>query len=340
MNSIYYDGTDSSEEFIFILDFSDTDINSDQLNNKLLIEIRDSNEESMITVLGIEHNQLTYNLYHDRESHINVNVTPSDNPLYIGYSDIFDLSIDYQNNSLDNIGVIDTQYFNSKLGVQISIVNNEGHTISGTDLVGTYFEMDGQRYYPDVNGITHIKLSEKVGNTQKWIIFNTENSSIATGDYTFVFSAFGSVDGIYYSESLPDVENLDIIIINSKYGLNPEINDNSIIFNANNDKSLKFTIDYSSMLDNPNIRVALYRRKYDQIYDTRYDLVDLADYVDQDLFTTNNPKEYLLISNPPANSSFNLAMKEELLTGTYRLIFRLYDNDVLIGDITRYIIIK
>jgi hypothetical protein len=260
MNSIYYDGTDSSEEFIFILDFSDTDINSDQLNNKLLIEIRDSNEESMITVLGIEHNQLTYNLYHDRESHINVNVTPSDNPLYIGYSDIFDLSIDYQNNSLDNIGVIDTQYFNSKLGVQISIVNNEGHTISGTDLVGTYFEMDGQRYYPDVNGITHIKLSEKVGNTQKWIIFNTENSSIATGDYTFVFSAFGSVDGIYYSESLPDVENLDIIIINSKYGLKPEINDNSIIFNANNDKSLKFTIDYSSMLDNPNIRVALYRR--------------------------------------------------------------------------------
>ena len=340
MNSIYYDGTDSAEEFIFILDFSDTEITSDQLNNKLLIEIRDSNEESMITVLGIEHNQLTYNLYHNRDSRINVNVTPSDNPLYIGYSDIFDLSINYQNDSLDNIGVIDTQYFNSKLGVQISIVNNEGNTISGTDLVGTYFEMDGQRYYPDVNGITHIKLSEKVGNTQKWIIFNTENSSIATGDYTFVFSAFGSVDGIYYSESLPDVENLDIIIINSKYGLNPEINDNSIIFNAINDKSLKFTIDYSSMLDNPNIRVALYRRKYDQIYDTRYDLVDLADYVDQDLFTTNNPKEYLLISNPPAHSSFNLAMKEELLTGTYRLIFRLYDNDVLIGDITRYIIIK
>ena len=340
MNNNYYDGTNSSEEFIFIVDFSDTNITSDKLSNKLLIEIRDENDESIITVLGIEHGQLTYNLYHDRDSDININVTPSDNPLYIGYTDIFDVSIDYQNQNLDNIGVIDTQYFNSKLGIQISIVNKDGNTISGTDLVGTYFEMDGNRYYPDVNGITRIKLSDKVGNTEKWIMFNTANSSIATGDYTFVFQTFGSIDGIYYGDNLPKNKNLDIIIINSKYGLNPVINDNSIIFSSTNDKNLKFTIDYTSMLDNPNIRLALYRRRYDQIYDTNYDLVDLADYVDQTLFATENEKEYLLVSNPNPENSFNLSMKQELMTGTYRLVFRLYDNDVLIGDITRYIIIK
>ena len=340
MNSIYYDGTSSSEEFIFIVDFSDTNITSDQLNNKLLIEIRDANEESMITVLGIEHNQLTYNLYSGRDSHININATPSDNPLYIGYNDIFDLSINYQNDSLDNVAVVDTQYFNSKLGVQISIVNKDNNTLSGSDLVGTYFEMDGNRYYPDINGITHIKLSDKVGNTQKWIIFNTENSSIVTGDYKFVFKAFGSIDGIYFSQSLPETKNLDIMIINSKYGLNPTIDDNSIIFSSTNDKNLKFNIDYTSMLEHPNIRLAMYRRRYNQIYDTNYDLVDLANYVDQSLFETSNTYEYMLISNPAATNTFNLSMKNELMTGTYRLCFRLYDNDVQIGEIIRYIIIK
>ena len=340
MNSVYYDGHDSSEEFIFIVDFQDTNITSDKLNNKLLIEIRNADEESMITVLGIEHNQLTYNLYYGRDSNININVDPSDNPLYVGYNDIFDLKIDYQNDSLDNTAVIDTQYFNSKLGVQISIINKDGNTLSGTDLVGTYYEMDGKRYYPDINGVTHVKLSDKVGNTEKWIIFHAENASIATGDYTFSFKAFGSVDGIYFSDNLPEVENLDIIIINSKYGLNPTIHDESIIFSSHNDKNLKFDIDYTSVLENPNIRLAMYRRRYNEIYETNYDLVDLADYVDQTLFATSNQYEYMLINDPSSTNEFNISMKEELMTGTYRLAFRLYDNNVQIGEIIRYIIIK
>ena len=119
MNAVYYDGTNSSEEFIFIVDFAGTNITEDKYNNKLLIEIRNGDEESMFTVLGIEHSQLTYNLYHDKDSVINTTITPSDNPLYIGYPDIFELNVNYHNESLNGNAVIDTQYFNSKLGVQI-----------------------------------------------------------------------------------------------------------------------------------------------------------------------------------------------------------------------------
>ena len=54
-------------------------------------------------------------------------------------------TIEAQNDSLDNTAVIDTQYFNSKLGVQISIINKDGNTLSGTDLVGTYYEMDEKK---------------------------------------------------------------------------------------------------------------------------------------------------------------------------------------------------
>ena len=340
MNAIYYNGTDSSEEFIFIVDYSDTTMNSNQLNNTLLIELRDSNDETMVTVLGIQHSQLTYNLYANMDSTIDLTVEESDNPLYIGYSDIFDVSVDFQSSVLSDVQITDTQYFDSKMGVQIYITDSEDNIVSGTDLTGTYFEMDGRRYYPDINGYTHIKLSDKIGKTRKWIIFNTDNSTLATGDYTFTIEAFASADGIYYSEGDPTYNDIDITIINSKYGFNPVINDGSVVFSANNNKNLMFTIGYTSLLDNPNIRLAMYRREYNEVYDTDYELVDLADYLNQTLSSTSNENEYLLIENPSATNSFTLLMKNELLTGTYRLVFRLYDDDTKIGEIIRYIIVK
>ena len=339
-NLIYYDGTDSSEEFIFIVDFSDTNIPSNQLNNKLLIEIRDGNEESIISVLGIQHSQLTYNLYAGMDSEIELSVEPSDDPLYVGYDDIFDLTVGYESSILNGATIIDTQFFDSKLGVQIHIENANGGVLSGTDLTGTYFSVDGVVYYPDIEGYTHIKLANRVGNMEKWIIFNSDNSSLASGDYTFVFETFASPDGIYYSRGEPVIEDVELTVISSIYGLNPTVADSSVVIDKDNPGYLTFDIAYTSLLNDPNIRIAMYRRRYDAIYDTHYDLVDLQDYVTQSLFTTDNEKEYLIVEDPSANNSFTMALESGLLTGTYRLAFRLYDNDVMIGEIIRYIIIR
>ena len=340
-NAIYYDGTNSSEEFIFIVDFSDTNIQSDQLENKLLIEIRDANDEGIITVLGIQHDQLTYNLYSGKDSIINETVVASANPLYIGYNDTFEVSIDYQNSNLSGVAITDTQYFDSKLGVQIAIKDARGNVVSGTDLTGAYFLIDGTRYYPDIAGYTHIKLANKVGNTKKWIIFNTENASLGTGSYTFTFEAFASTDGIYYSSGASSFVNLPIDIINSKYGLNPVLNEDSVIFSEKGtDRALKFTINYTSLLSNPNLRIALYRREYDEIYDIDYDLVDLQDYVSSTLTTTANPSEYLLSNSPSQVNTYALLLNDDLMTGTYRLAFRLYDSNTMIGEINQYIVIK
>lgn len=340
MNAIYYDGTDSSEEFIFIVDFADTNITQDRLGNTLLIEIRDSQEASIITVLGIQHSQLSYNLYHNCDSTISPTITESLNPLYIGYSDIFDVVVDYTNSSTGGVTVTDTQYFDSKLGVQVYIKNSEDHIVSGTDLTGTYFSMDGVQYFPDIDGVTHIKLSDKVGNAEKWLVFNTDNSSLATGDYTFVFEVFGSPDGIYYSTSLPEEEEIDVTIINTIYGFNPVLNDDSVIFYSNNNKDLLFTINYTSLLEAPNIRLAMYRREYDEIYDTGYQLVDFSTFADENLIYTTNQYEYMIVGNPTQSTSATILLKDNLLTGTYRLSFRLYDGETMIGEVIRYIIVR
>ncbi|MBR1679044.1 MAG: hypothetical protein IJ704_00155 [Bacilli bacterium] len=340
MNQIYFDGENSSEEFIFIVDFGDTNINQNQLGNSLLIEMQNQENESVISFLGIERSRMVYNLYEGNDSILKADVSITDNPLYIGHTDIFDVQVSYINDSISNVGIVDTQYFDSKLGLQVSVLNHEGSLVSGTDLVGTYFEMDNNRYYPDISGITHIKLSNKVGNTQKWLLFHSDNSSLPSGEYTFKFEVYGSLDGIYYGDQLPKEELLNVTVINSTYGLNPVLNDDNVILSSKNDKLLKFSIGYESVLENPNIRLAMYRRKYDEIYDTDYELVDLKDFLDQTLFATSNPMEYLLIDKPGPQNDYSLILKSELQTGTYRLAFRLYDGDTLIGEIIRYIIVK
>ena len=338
-NAIYYNGTDSYEEFIFIVDFSDTNINGNHLGNSLLMEMRDANDESIISVLGQQQSQLVYNLYDGLDSTISVSIDPSLDPLYIGYNDILEMSIDYSAQTLSGVTITDTQYFDSKLGAQIYLVDSHNNVVSGTSLTGAYFELNGVRYYPDIDGYTHIKLADKVGNTKKWVIFNTENANIPTGEYTFMFEFFASPDGIYYSSGNPVYYDLDIEIINTTYGLNPQINENSIIFSANNDKDLSMTIAYTSLLNNPNIRLSMYRRKYDTVYDTNYEQVDFLDYING-TFNEGNLYEYIILGSPQSTNTLLFDMKDELLTGTYRLSFRLYDGDTQIGEVIRYIIVK
>ena len=85
----------------------------------------------------------------------------------------------------------------------------------------------------------------------------------------------------------------------------------------------------------------MYRRKYNMVHTTEYEVVDLQDYALDTLVSTRTPNSYLLIQNPRLNNNFNVDLKtDDLLTGTYRLDFELYDNNVLIGKQPLYIVIK
>jgi len=84
----------------------------------------------------------------------------------------------------------------------------------------------------------------------------------------------------------------------------------------------------------------LYRREYNNVYDTDYELVNIQNYISNILTPTNNQNEYLLTSNPISSNRFIYTLSNQLLTGTYRVSFRLYDDNTLIGEINRYIIVK
>lgn len=343
MNKVYYNNNNSDEEFIFIVDFSSAGISSDVLNNSLLVELRDNDDQTIYSVLGIEHEQMRYNLYSNHDSIINVEASINKNPLYVGNNAIINLSTNYQNLAIGSDLIYDTKYFDSKLGLKIILKDNNNKEVTGNGLIGAYFLMDGKRYYPDVDGTTRIKIADKVGNVSRWLEFNTENASIATGTYKIVIETFGSPDGIYYGTDVSAKTELELNIINSIYGLKSTLSPENVVIDTTlqeDAKNMKFTISYDSGLSNPVIHMSLYRRKYDSIYDTDYELVDLNDYVSQALFKTDIEKEYVLISDPEPINELNLLLNSNVKTGTYKLEFKLYDGNTYIGKAKNYIIIK
>ena len=238
-----------------------------------------------------------------------------------------------------SINIYNTEYFDYKLGIAIKVKNSDGNYVSGNALSGLYYLVDGVKYYPDINGVARIKLADKVGSIEQLVQVNLENSLLPTGSYTFEITSFGSIDGIYYSTTNLVHKDINSSIINSTYGLKVDLNDTSVILKTGADNSINGKIYYTSLLSHPNIRIRMYRRNYNEVYDTTYSLVDLGNYVSTPMEHTSNQKEYYITKAPVDEINLNLELMRNLTTGTYRLDFALYDNDVEIEIVSRYIII-
>ena len=347
-NMKYYNESTNTaeEEFIFMVDFKDTVISEDVLSKTLLIELRNSDEQTLIGVLGIEQQTLKYNIYTESDAYIGLVGAISKNTVYLGNTTNLIIDSSYMEKEKNGVKVKDTTFGEDKVGLMISIIDNNGNVLSAQDLFGLSFKYMGVSYYPSSNGITRIKLSDKVSNIRSIITLDTGTSSLATGEYTILINSFGSADGIYYGVSTLMETKLKVRLIDTPYGLKTNSQNNYIFVDketgttlVGNDSYL-LNVSYESNLDNPNLRIKLQRRDYKDIYSLKYTDVDLMDYVSNDYRKTSVNNLYYLSTNPVSDVQYNLHMKSNLVTGTYRIVVSLYDNDNYIGEVYEYMIIK
>ncbi len=347
-NTTYYNSTSgyAEEEFIFIVDLNESGINTDILGKKLLLELRNDENQTLISVIGIQQEGMTFNLYNDKDAIIELDASLSKTSIYIG--DIVNLSVN-TNFIQDRVGsnsILDTNYFDYRMGIKLSIYDSNGNVVNATSLMGLTYSLNGQVYYPRVDGTVRINVSERVANVYSNILINTTNSNLASGEYVLKVESFGSADGIYYGLISSDEQTIDFTINNSIYGLKVTIDEAQLIVDKNtgntqNDNNIMlFNVEYSSGLLNPNLRIALYRRDYSVVYTNDYDLVDIKDYVTNTYSATSLENIYLLSAAPQASFSHFIYLKEELMSGTYKVVFSLYDNNTYIGDVYKYLIIK
>ena len=135
------------------------------------------------------------------------------------------------------------------------------------------------------------------------------------------------------------------IVDNYKVDYNFEINikGEDRIFIKDKDKTLNFEMLYQSEIENPQIRVSLYEKKELTAYDQSYSLVDLGEYIYDELSLIDN-KTYRLTEDIVSSSeyeNYSLSFKNSMfkLNG-YKLVFDLYDGNIKVGTIEKKFIVK
>ena len=336
------------ENFIFHINLADSSLAEDIKDNSLLMELRDEEAQTLVGVLGIQRDSMVYTVYNNKDATIELDGNLDPETLYLGKKLNLNVITTFTQTVVDSKTIYDTQYFDQKLGIKISIYDNNRNRLNIDSLFGVNFELDGKLYYPRVDGTTRICIAGKVTDVLAKIKMNTSgNDTLATGDYVIEIESFGSPDGIYYGLTASDKIDLNVRIINSSYGLKAVTMDTSKIIekdtamNENKTDTLVSVVKYSSQLSNPSIAVSLYRRDYTEEYSQNYTLVDFQDYTSENLVPTKREKEYVMSeSNPMSTTTNYYKMKPNLMTGTYKLVYKLYDGDTYVGEAFDYIVIK
>ena len=356
MGEKYYDKNQDLiyENYIFQFNFIDTNLNTNIVDNTMLMELRNKDDETILGVLSIHRDVMRYSIYQNMDSTIGVTGTV-DEINYLGNDINLGVTTAFTQQILDSRVIYDTQYFDKKMGIKLTIFDAYGNALQNDSLLGLYFTIDGVNYYPRIDGTTRIKIADKVSNVVSNITINTSNNTtLATGDYTIRIETYGSPDGIYYGLTSSDTTEVHLTIINSIYGIKVTTPDEYKVLqkntglNENNQNLIKGNVEYDSGLSNPIITVSMSRRSYDSVYDQNYEFVDMADYVSDSLTKSEIEEEYLFTDSPTANMEFTYNTKSNLTTGTYKLTFKLYDVKLVdgknkyefIGDAYEYIIIK
>ena len=347
-NILYWDDDRgiAEEEFIFIVDFKEAGINEDVLEKYLLLELRSSDDEIIMSVIGVLQQQLFYNLYANKDSVINVDGTLSTTEVYIGEAVQLHVATNFVQPRAGSNSVIDTNFYDYRSGIKLSILDSNDNVVTGPNIMGISYTLGNTTYYPRFDGTVRINVAERIANVSSNITINTEGSNLASGNYKLLIESFGSPDGIYYGLVPSDSVELPFTVKNTRYGLKATVDSKQLIVKKDTGvtedgtNAIAFNFQYSSALLNPNIRVSLYRRDYDDVYSDVYHLVDFKDYFTNNLSTTNVDKLYMLFDDPQSTMSSVFYFKNNLKSGTYKIVFSLYDNNTYIGDVFKYIIIK
>ena len=248
-----------------------------------------------------------------------------------------------------------------------------------TNLFGTVVKIGPRVYYPQSDGSIRVKLAGVMTNVISDIQFDFSNSDLEFGDYKMVVDTFASYDGLYEISGTTSTRNeFTFTLLNNEYGIDVSLPPVQVTRDVNTGKDkndsldLTFNLTTKNGLHAPNVKVHLERRKYNSNYDTTYEAVSLGGIADsmsidgggnilnscysnlgngdcyiynlKSNLNTNNAEETFEVKmtmkpGPSAADKANMA-EAKWKSGTYRVVFTIYDGTTPIGSVYEYLIIR
>lgn len=342
------------EEFLFIFDLKETTTTEEVTDKNILFELRNNEDFALITVLGIRQGLMKYSLYNSGNQVLRQRITYDSNYVYHEVAADFNLTSSVTYDQTDNReAIIDTNYESNAMGLNIFLIDDAGNQASSSLLLGTTIMMDDNLYFADGDGVWRINLAGKVSNLSKKISL-IPDTLLPAGNYTLRFVLFASSDGLHNASTQDGVvEDIPIVVVGDNNTLVVNSSDKSKVvdgetgLNAANSKINSYSITYRSVLTNPNLRLSVMKRDIDDYNATTYTEVDFNSLFSNHLenptdrgYQAGSDLEKMLPHNLNELQTLNFTFNDNLTSGTYKLVFKLYDDNQIIEEDYEYIIIK
>ena len=347
-NLLYFDDDTGmvDEEFIFIIDMKDANESGEHLNNKVSFELRNEDGWPVVNVIGARDALMVYNTFDSSNVVLSQNFSDVDSYLYYNVADEFSYSTAILYNQTENRqSIIDTNYEYSSMGLNVQFYDRTGEEVSSSLLLGTSISIGNHEYFADGGGVFRIKLANKVSNIEKTAQL-VVGKNLPPGSYKVRYTLFASEDGLHNSTYQNSVyQEFDVIVVSSSSFISADCADTTKLvygetgLNHAGSKINTYTINYVADLTNPNFRVEVYKRKTDNIDSTVYEPVSFNSLF-KNSYTVVSGKEVTLPVTEEDEQSFDFELADNLTSGTYRVVFKLYDNNQLIDEDTKNIIVQ
>ena len=346
-NQLYYDSDSgfADEEFIFIFDFKETTTTGDHLNNNILFELRDNEDRTKLGVLGIREDLMVYNTYESSNVVLSQTIQNTDSYLYYNIADEFSYATEIQYNETENReSVIDTNYESSSMGLNVIFLDMNDDPVSSSLLIGTSIFVGNQEYFADGDGIFRIKLSNKVSNLNRNMRI-VANKNLPAGQYKVRYVLFASDDGLHNSQQENSVtQQFNVTVVSADNSITVDCDDLTKVVNGETGLNLAgsrintYDIKYESQLTNPNFRVEVYKRKVTSIDAIEYDSVPFSQLFTNNMTVVSGNEVSFTMNDDEESLDFQL--QSSLTSGTYKVVFKLYDGNQLIDEEVKYVIVK
>ena len=345
-NLLYYDSqTDLVvEEFIFIIDFKDTSRSGTHLNTHVSFELRDKDDWDVINVVSIRDALMNFSTFDSSNVTLRQDIVNADTYLYYGVFDELQYSTNVLYDETENRQpVIDTNYESSSMGLNVTFYDRTGKQVSSSLLVGTSITIANREYFADGEGVFRIKLSNKVSNlTRDTKLFIAKK--LPAGNYRIRYTLFASEDGLHNSTYHNSVsQDINVVVVSAENYISVDCDDaTKLIYGetgVNHSGSIlnAYTIYYHADLENPNFRVKISKRTIDDVDSTTYEPFAFNRLFNTG-YTTSNDTAYLTVTE--SGQTFNFRIAENLTSGTYRVAFQLYDNNQLVDEDIKNVIVQ
>ncbi len=335
----YYQDNLVQEDFTFIIEFEDTNIERAYENIEFKLELIDKNSSKVINTLN--RTVKSVDVYPNKDASIIITPQETINSIYLNSNGSTNLNLNtsIKYNYSDTSIVLDSHAQNKYLGLSVRVVDKNNNIISSEYLRNIEIGYNEHTISFDDDNIARINLNTNLATSGIFrITTNNHSSNLPDGEYYLKINGYLAADGYHYNEL--DPSGLVIPLIVNQPTLNNETLNvehslvNSTIYKASDKAKIDLVINYSDNQDN-RVVVSLYKKSSLSAYNQEYELLDLANYTHEKL-NSHSEDNYYLNSK---ETSLNI-LTNQLEHTSYKLVFDLYNNGQKVSTVEKYFIVR